>query len=1077
MPDDRRNPVTPGEADPGDPRPPWQQSADDEALLDELGIGLCYLAPDGIVLWANRAQLDLLGYTRGEFLGRPIAAFHLERREAQDLLSRMAEGRNLRNVPARLRAKDGAVREVLISSRPVLVGGELVRTRCITRDVTEQKGVSDARSLLAAIVDSSDDAIVGKSLEGTILSWNAAAERLFGYSAAEAVGQHITLIIPPQLHDEERTILERLWRGEKIEHFETVRVAKDGRRIDLSLTISPVRDQTGHILGASKIARDISGQKQSEAALREQTRTAETLNRVGNALAAELDVDRIVQFVTEQATAVTGAEIGAFFYNAGIGENTPFRLHTVCGASALSLDGFANPLDSAILEPTYRGERVVRLQDLTHKVPHGQIPPFHHALLSRQPVRSYLAVPVVSRSGEPLGGLFFGHGRAGVFTEHHERIVSGIAAQAAIAIDNGNLYGRLQESEQRFRQLAEHVTDVFWIVDIRGSRPPHMLYVSPAYEDIWGRSCATVYRDSRSFLEAVHPDDLDRVLDALARQQRGEATAEEYRVVHDDGSLRWVWDRAFPIGDDAGKVIRIAGITEDITERKVAEDRVRESEERYRRLSELLPVAVYACEAPSGVLTYYNGQAVELWGRVPTLRDSADRFCGSQRMFSADGSLLRHEDSPMAVALAQGRSFRNQDLIIERADDTRVRVLLNIEPIRDAEGRVTGAINACLDVSAIKDAERRLRDADRRKDEFLATLSHELRNPLAPMRYALETIERVPDDSALLQQCRQVLERQVRHMVRLIDDLLDVSRISHDKLELKRESTDLARIVAIAIETNRPPIDQAGQELVVELPDQPVALHVDTLRIAQVVGNLLGNASRYTPAGGRIRLTARPLAEAVVLSVEDNGQGIPVDQLDSIFEMFSQADRSARMQGGLGVGLTLVKRLVEMHGGTVRAESRGPGAGSRFEVTLPTFVAASHPQGEAPGATPSLPPPTALKRILVVDDNRDSADSLSMLLSMAGHDARSAYDGPQALEEAERFRPHLMLLDLGLPDMDGYEVCRRIRLQPWGQAVRVAAVTGWGQDQDRAASRKAGFDDHLVKPVGYDALGTLLALP
>lgn len=927
-----------------------------------------------------------------------------------------------------------------------------------------------AQALLAAIVDSSTDAIISKTLEGIILSWNKAAERLYGYAAAEAVGQPITLIIPPELHDEERAILKRLWRGETIDPFETVRVTKDGRRIDISLTISPVRDASGRIIAASKIARDISDRKRFEEALREETRTAETLNRIGSLLAAELDVKRILQSVTDEARAVTGAEFAAFFYNAVDEQDEAYALYTLSGAPAEAFSSFPMPRSTAIFAPTFNGEGAVRIDDVRRDVRYGKSNPYHGLPPGHLPVTSYLAVPVIARSGEVLGGLFFGHVQPGVFTARHEQIIAGIAAQAAIAIDNANLYARVQESEQRFRQLAEHATDVFWIFDVAESR---IVYVSPAYLDVWGRDCESLYADPGSFLDSVHPHDRERVRAAMARQRRGETTAEEYRLIHDDGSLYWVWDRAFPIQDDTGALVRIAGIAEDITERKTAEDRLRESEESYRRLTELLPVAVYACEAPSGIITYYNDRAVELWGREPALGDSDERYCGSGRLFLPDGRPLAHEDCPMAQALRGGGSFRNEEVVIERPDASQITALVNIEPIRDLAGHVVGAINVCLDVTALKHAEQQLREADRRKDEFLATLSHELRNPLAPLRFALEIIGRSEDDGQRLRQSREMLERQVAKMVRLIDDLLDVSRITHDKLELRREHVEVSTIVREAVESSRPAIEDAGHSLAVVLPDEPLWLHADEVRVAQVLGNLLSNACKYTPSGGEIRLTAESRDGDVLLSVEDNGRGIPPDDLDSIFEMFAQSESSQREQRGLGVGLTLVKRLVEMHGGSMRAFSEGPGKGSTFAVTLPAAAAAHEvPERKAPPRADARP--AAGRRVLVVDDNHDSAATLAMLLEMTGHETLTTHDGAESVEAAERFRPDVVLLDLGLPGMDGFEVCRAIRSRPWSRHTTMVAVTGWGQTDDRRKSEEAGFDAHLVKPVGYSDIESLL---
>jgi CheY-like chemotaxis protein len=371
--------------------------------------------------------------------------------------------------------------------------------------------------------------------------------------------------------------------------------------------------------------------------------------------------------------------------------------------------------------------------------------------------------------------------------------------------------------------------------------------------------------------------------------------------------------------------------------------------------------------------------------------------------------------------------------------------------------------------------EDTLRDQGRRKDEFLALLAHELRNPLAPLRNGLQIMRLAEDDPSIVNQARGMMERQLEHMVRLIDDLLDVSRISRNKMELRRARVLLAEVVSSAVETARPLIETAGHELSLALPMEPVCLDADLTRLAQVFANLLTNSAKYTPHGGHIRLAARRQGGDVVVSVRDDGIGIPVGSLRSIFDMFSQVDRSIeRTTGGLGIGLALVKGLVEMHGGTVAAESAGPGKGSTFTVRLPALETHLERLGDdAPQAGTAAG--ILGRRILVVDDNQDSARSMARVLKLRGHEVRTAYDGLQALQAAAEFRPAVILMDVGMPHLNGYEAARRIRGQPWGRSVIIIAVTGWGQAGDRIQSREAGCDGHLVKPVDIRDLEKLLA--
>jgi signal transduction histidine kinase len=372
-----------------------------------------------------------------------------------------------------------------------------------------------------------------------------------------------------------------------------------------------------------------------------------------------------------------------------------------------------------------------------------------------------------------------------------------------------------------------------------------------------------------------------------------------------------------------------------------------------------------------------------------------------------------------------------------------------------------------------------VREADRRKDEFLAMLAHELRNPLAPIRNALHIMKQPGADGAVVGQMRELMERQVQHMTRMVDDLLDVSRITRGKIDLRKEVVDLASVVDRTVETARPLFEDRGHELTVDLPPEPVRLEADPTRLEQVLANLLNNAAKYTDHGGHIWLSARQEGGELVLRVKDTGVGIPADMLPRIFEPFVQSDRVLHhSQGGLGIGLTLVRRLVEMHGGTVTAHSEGPGKGTAVIVRLPALSPKQPIPGARAAGEGSEPVGAApQRRILVVDDNVDAAESLAMLLRMEGHDVRVAHDGSAALAAVEADPPDLMFLDIGMPVMNGYDVAQRLRQWPGLEHLLLVAMTGWGQEEDRRRSQEAGFDHHLVKPVEPDALHQLLARP
>jgi len=373
--------------------------------------------------------------------------------------------------------------------------------------------------------------------------------------------------------------------------------------------------------------------------------------------------------------------------------------------------------------------------------------------------------------------------------------------------------------------------------------------------------------------------------------------------------------------------------------------------------------------------------------------------------------------------------------------------------------------------------ERALKEADRHKDEFLAMLAHELRNPLAPIFNAVQIMRRKPLNDPQLAWSRDVIERQLGHLTRLVDDLLDVSRITRGKINVTRAPLELSLILARAIETVQPMLTDKKHELVVEVTDGTLKVAGDLTRLTQVVGNVLGNAAKYTDTGGRIFLTAQGDSDMVEIIVRDNGIGIPPELLPAVFGLFTQLERATdRTQGGLGIGLALVRKLVELHEGTVVAKSDGLGQGSQFTIRLPRLI--ERPMQDAFDSNPharSTQTERSGRRILVADDNQDALESLGTLLEISGHEVHTASDGMLAVEIAARVRPEVALLDIGMPRMDGYEVARRIRAESWGKHIVLVALTGWGQDEDRRRTREAGFDSHLVKPLDLDALTDFLA--
>ena len=830
----------------------------------------------------------------------------------------------------------------LLACGSVIVLGEAMR-RAQRRLLAEQDQLSttnlqlenkvEAQSLLAAIVASSQDAIVSKTLNGIITSWNKGAERLFGYTADEAIGQSIHLIVPPELRDQERDILERLRRGERIEHLDVERLRKDGARIQISVTISPVYDRHGHIIGASKTARDITLRKEWEDSLLRSEEAQRLLVDIHDATRGLHDPSMVTREILTRVGLhfdVTRCVFGEV--DAGAAVMTLARGHArdvPSIAGRYPLDAFGPRL---VAELTAGRTTIV---DDTRTDPLTGSPLAQQTYAAMQIV-SMVCAPLI-RDGRLVAVLMMCDRKPRAWACHEATLLEQVAERTLFAVESARAAEALRDSRDVVAMAMTAGRMGAWTRDLVSDRA----WWSPELAEILGIAATEGDADRSLLAELIHPDDraaVARTVDeAIARR---EDYAAEFRFHHaPSGEWRWMEARGKATYGADGKPVMLFGLGIDITDRR---------------------------------------RALEA-----------------------------------------------------------------------------------------------LQEADRRKDEFLATLAHELRNPLAPIASGLHILRAAEDKSEAAAAARGIMERQVGQMVRLVDDLLDVARITTGKIELQCEPINLADAIGDAIETSRPLITSRSQRFSTDFPPEPIYVNADRTRLAQVFANLLNNSSKYSEPEQEITIAVTREGGDAVVRIRDEGIGIHAEMLPRVFEMFRQSDRTGgRSRGGLGIGLSLVKRIVELHHGTVIAASAGLGRGSEFMVRLPAMATARAAVRKPEPASAAAP---LRRRVLVVDDNEDAAESLAALLQINGHETRLAHDGPEAVEQARRFQPDVIFLDIGMPIVDGHETARRIRQQPWGKAMVLVALTGWGQVEDRRRSKEAGFNHHLVKPADPAVVTKLLS--
>jgi PAS domain S-box-containing protein len=623
-----------------------------------------------------------------------------------------------------------------------------------------------------------------------------------------------------------------------------------------------------------------------------------------------------------------------------------------------------------------------------------------------------------------------------------------------------------------FRETLDALPAAIYVTDAQGK----ITYFNPACVAFSGRTpeigsdhwCVTW----KLFYPDGTPMPHDRCPMAVALKEGRVIRGEEAIAERPDGTRVWFEPYPTPLRDETGRIIGGINMLVETTERERAD----EAQARLAAIVESSDDGIIGKNL-DGIITSWNRGAARLFGY------SAEEAIGRPVTMLMPPDRV-NEEPAILERIRRGETIDHYETVRRRKDGTLLDISLTVSPVFDGHGRIVGASKIARDITERKRTERALRDADRKKDEFLATLAHELRNPLAPIMNAVELLNHIGATSPDAVRARGTIQRQISHLTRLVEDLLNISRISSGKLDLRRQPVELASVINAAVETCQPVVERFKHELTVTLPPQPVWIDGDPVRLAQVIGNLCNNACKYTPPNGRVSISAHREGSDAVVTVRDSGIGIPADKLESVFDLFAQVNPSPeREQGGLGIGLHLVKRLVEIHGGTVTARSAGVGAGSEFTVRLPAVIQAAVSDKRPAEPPPPTPTPTNAnelkagglkRRILIVDDNRDAARMLSRLLSLSGHQTQLAFDGEEAVEQAMKFVPDVVLLDIGLPKLNGYDACRAILGNSKQAKPHVVALTGWGQDDDRAKSRDAGFHAHLTKPVSFEELKTLL---
>lgn len=875
------------------------------------------------------------------------------------------------------------------------------------------EGQSFGGELLRLLAENVRDyAIFALDPGGRVSAWNAGAERMFGWAEADILGQDGAVLFTPEdraagVPEQERAGARDTGRAED----ERWHLRKDGTRFFASGVVVPIRD--GTLRGYGKVCRDITDRVRAEEEL---ARSEERYRKL-------VDQSPLsTQILAPDGRTLRVNRAWEELWGVNLAEHLPdYNVWTDPQLEARGLKSY--------VERAFAGEAV--------EAPAAPYLPDRGRFEGRPRWVSAVMYPIRDAAGRVEEVVLI-----------HRDITKQRAAEEA-----------LRESEERQRTLADNLPNGF-IYQVAhapdGSR--RFTYVSAGVESACGLAPAQALADPLALYRMVLEEDAPALVKAEEEAYRaGRPFDHRFRIRTPAGRVRWLHcrsaSRALP---DGGGVWD--GLAMDVTDQKAAEDALARDALILAGVHDAVIVTDLA-----GVVTYWNEGATRVfgWTAAETVgRPYADRFPEPVRGWVAKEIRARAREG-----MAWSGEYEDY-----RKDGTRVWIDAHVARFDDSSGRPAGILGLSRDITERKRAEEALREADRRKDQFMAVLAHELRNPLAPVRNALELLRLKADDPGAVGRVREMMERQTGNLVRLVDDLLDVSRIATGKVRLQARRLDLAGVVRQAAADARPGFDAKGVTLRAPEP-RPAWVNGDPTRLAQVIDNLLTNALKFTPPGGEVEVSlAERTGGRAELAVRDTGAGIEPDMLARLFVPFNQADRTLdRSQGGLGLGLAIVKGLVELHGGEIRAESAGRGRGATFTVTLPTVPEAAESEEE------DARPATAERlRVLVVEDGPDAAESLRMLLEEYGHEVEVAFTGHDGVRAAARFRPQVVICDIGLPGMDGFAVAAAIRRFPPTAGATLIALSGYGQDADKQKARDAGFDEYLTKPADPAALRALL---